>query len=234
LNKIQGTTPQTVNSAVVFTKDVAVNGGDLTTTDTTFNLINANATTVNAFGAASTIEIGAATGTLTINNNKVVIDSVTSFQIPVGNISQRPSPTALGQIRYNSEISTFEGFGPGNSWGSLGGVRSVDGLTQITAESAPAASDDILRFYVADVDNVTSKLVVTINNQSLVVLNTTQSTDKNTGALIVDGGVGIEKNLNVGENIYAGDKVGFADATGVSIVYQQYNSSTDSLDTIFG
>ena len=234
LNKIQGTTPQTVNSDVVFVKDVAVNGGDLTTTATTFNLANANATTVNAFGAASTIEIGAATGTLTINNNKVVIDSVTSFQIPVGNISQRPSPTALGQIRYNSEISTFEGFGPGNSWGSLGGVRSVDGLTQITAESAPAASDDILRFYVADVDNVTSKLVVTINNQSLVVLNTTQSTDKNTGAVIVDGGVGIEKNLNVGENVYAGDKVGFANATGVSIVYQQYNALTDSLDTIFG
>jgi hypothetical protein len=116
----------------------------------------------------------------------------------VGNVSQRPSPTELGQIRYNSELSTFEGYGPGSSWGSLGGVRSVDGLTQITPESAPGASDDILRFYAADIDNVTSKLVMTVNNQSVIILNDTQSTDKDTGALIVEGGVGIEKNLNVG------------------------------------
>lgn len=199
LNKV-ASVAQTVESDIAFIGDVEIRGGDLTTNQTTFNLLNATATTVNAFGAAATIEIGAATGTLTINNNKVVIDSTASLQIPVGDISQRPSPTALGQIRYNSEISTFEGYGPGGAWGSLGGVRSVDGLTQITAESAPGASDDILRFFAADVDNVTSKLVVTLNNASLTVLNTTESTDKDTGALIVEGGAGIEKNLNVGGN----------------------------------
>jgi hypothetical protein len=232
LNKV-AVGPQTVQSDVAFIGDVDIRGADLTTNQTTFNLLNTTATTVNAFGAATTIGIGAATGTLTINNNKVVINSTGSLQIPVGNIAQRGT-TAFGQIRYNSELSIFEGYGPGGSWGSLGGVRSVDGLTQITAESAPAVSDDILRFYAADVDNVTTKIVATLNNQSFIVLNDTQSTDKDTGAVIVEGGVGIEKNLNVGENIYAGDKVGFADATGVSIVYQQYNSSTDSLDTIFG
>ena len=197
LNKV-ASGAQTVESNVAFIRDVEIRGGDITTNQTTFNLLNNTATTVNAFGAATTIEIGASTGTLTINNSKVVLDSTTSLQIPVGDVSQRPSPTALGQIRYNNELSTFEGFGPGGSWGSLGGVRSVDGLTQITAESAPGASDDILRFYAADVDNVTSKLVMTINNQSLVILNATQSTDKDNGAVIVEGGVGIEKNLNVG------------------------------------
>ena len=30
------------------------------------------------------------------------------------------------------------------------------------------------------------------------ILDATDSTDKDTGALVVDGGVGIEKNLNVG------------------------------------
>ena len=49
--------------------DVAVNGGDLTTTAGTFNLVNTNATTVNFAGAATTVEIGASTGTTTINNN---------------------------------------------------------------------------------------------------------------------------------------------------------------------
>jgi hypothetical protein len=198
LNKVSSVA-QTVQSDIAFIGDVEIRGGDLTTNQTTFNLLNTTATTVNTFGAATTIEIGAATGTLTINNNKVVIDSTGSLQIPVGSIAQRGS-TANGQIRYNNELSIFEGYGPGGSWGSLGGVRSVDGLTQITAESAPGASDDILRFYAADVDNVTTKLVVTLNNASLTVLNTTESTDKDTGALIVEGGVGIEKNLNVGGN----------------------------------
>jgi hypothetical protein len=49
--------------------DIAVNGGDITTTSTgTVTVFNTNATTVNAFGAATTIGIGAATGTTTINN----------------------------------------------------------------------------------------------------------------------------------------------------------------------
>ncbi len=52
--------------------DLNVDGGDLTTNSTTFNLLNANATTVNAFGAATTIEIGAASGTTNVNNNLVV------------------------------------------------------------------------------------------------------------------------------------------------------------------
>jgi hypothetical protein len=197
LNKV-ASGAQTVESDVAFIRDVEIRGGDITTNQTTFNLLNTTATTVNAFGAGTTINVGSSTGTLTINNSKVVLNSTTSLQIPVGNVSQRPSPTALGQIRYNNELSTFEGYGPGGAWGSLGGVRSVDGLTQITAESAPGASDDILRFYAADIDNITSKLVMTLNNQSLVILNATQSTDKDTGAVIVEGGVGIEKNLNVG------------------------------------
>jgi hypothetical protein len=52
--------------------DLAVNGGDLTTTAATFNLLNANATTVDAFKAATDLEFGATSGTLTINNPTVV------------------------------------------------------------------------------------------------------------------------------------------------------------------
>jgi len=57
--------------------DVAVNGGDLTTNQTAFNLLNTTATTVNAFGAATTLELGAATGTTNINNNLEVDGDVT-------------------------------------------------------------------------------------------------------------------------------------------------------------
>ena len=57
--------------------DLAVNGGDITTNQTTFNLLNTTATTLNVGGAATTIEIGAATGTTNVNNDLVVDGTVT-------------------------------------------------------------------------------------------------------------------------------------------------------------
>jgi hypothetical protein len=62
-----GTT--TVKADLTVDGDVQVKGGDLTTNQTTFNLLNTTATTLNVGGAATTLEIGAATGTTNINNN---------------------------------------------------------------------------------------------------------------------------------------------------------------------
>ena len=42
------------------------------------------------------------------------------------------------------------------------------------------------------------------NTVALTLKDETQSTDKDTGALVVEGGVGIEKNLNVGGNLTVG------------------------------
>ena len=57
--------------------DLNVDGNDITTSQTTFNLVNTTATTVNFAGAATTLEIGAATGTTNINNNLDVDGDVT-------------------------------------------------------------------------------------------------------------------------------------------------------------
>jgi hypothetical protein len=64
----------------------------------------------------------------------------------------------------------------------------------------------------------------------LVIANTTASTSNATGALTVTGGVGVTGNVYVGSN----SVVGFANATSVSVVYQFYNATTNSLDTVFG
>ena len=78
---IIGNSTLTVDSDAVFNSDVEIRGGDLTTNQTTFNLLNTTATTVNAFGAATTINlstagttisIGSSTGTTTVNNNLTV------------------------------------------------------------------------------------------------------------------------------------------------------------------
>ena len=52
--------------------DLAVNGGDITTTSGTATIFNSNATTLNIGGAATTMDIGATTGTTTVRNNLVV------------------------------------------------------------------------------------------------------------------------------------------------------------------
>lgn len=62
--------PQFVD--LTLTGDAAVNGGDITTTAATFNLVNSNATTVNFAGAATTLNIGNASGTATIAGNAIV------------------------------------------------------------------------------------------------------------------------------------------------------------------
>ena len=54
---------------LTLTGDLAVNGGDITTSAGTATIFNATATTVNAFGAATAVNIGASTGITTINHD---------------------------------------------------------------------------------------------------------------------------------------------------------------------
>jgi hypothetical protein len=62
------------------------------------------------------------------------INSTNAVLLPKGTTGQRPTGE-LGHIRYNTELSTFEGYGAGNAWGSLGGVKSTDQNTYITADN---------------------------------------------------------------------------------------------------
>jgi hypothetical protein len=201
---------------------------DLTTAMTTANVFNTTATTVNAFGAATNISMGTGAGTFTIGNALTVISSTKSIQIPVGTTLERPS-AVTGQIRFNSTLSTFEGYGA-SGWGSLGGVKSVDGFTYIIPETSPGASNGELEFYVEDAAGTGTVKAAGLNRIKLAVLPTTASTTSTTGALTVAGGLGVTGNVYVG----SGSKVGFVNASDVSAVYQYYNSATNSLDTIFG
>jgi hypothetical protein len=73
-----GTT--TVHNNLDVDLDLNVDGGDITTNQTTMNVINANATTVNAFGAATTINLGTGGdggGTTTIGHDLVVSGDLT-------------------------------------------------------------------------------------------------------------------------------------------------------------
>jgi hypothetical protein len=183
---------------IVAARDIEINGTNITTDETgTFNVFNTNATTINAFGDATTINIGAATGTLTIGSEKVIIDSTDSLQLPVGDTLQRPA-AVTGQVRFNTDTLVFEGF-DGIAWGSLGGVKDVDQNTFIRPETSPGANNDELEFFTADVRRMlisNTQLLVEDTNY-ITINNTTESNSYTTGAVTIAGGVGIAKNLHV-------------------------------------
>jgi hypothetical protein len=66
-----------VNNSLDVDGDLNIDGGDLTVSTSTFNLANTTATTVNAFGAATSLSLGSGTGTTTVNNNLTVSGNLT-------------------------------------------------------------------------------------------------------------------------------------------------------------
>jgi len=70
---------------------------------------------------------------------------------------------------------------------------------------------------------------VAIGTNGVLQASSPSTTSTQTGALVVQGGIG------VGDSVYVGNRVGFVSTvTNASAVYQIYNSITNSLDTVFG
>ena len=80
------------------------NGSGLISAGTSYNLVNSTATSINLGGAATTMSIGAITGTTTVNNNLVIGSnlSVGGDTIITGNLTVRGS-----QFTINSTTSTL-------------------------------------------------------------------------------------------------------------------------------
>ena len=106
-----------------------------------------------------------------IFNDKVIFDSTNSIQIPVGTTAERDlvGVAVTGQIRYNTTNSSFEGYGPGGSWGSLGEVKDVDGDTYILAETQAGSDEDTLYFYTGGILSGTISTETTTFNNDLEI-----------------------------------------------------------------
>ena len=75
-----------------------------------------------------------------------------ALALPVGCNLERPGPSNLrqGMVRYNTELQSFEGYGAGDAWQSLGGVIDINKDTYVLAELAPGCNDDTLRFFASN------------------------------------------------------------------------------------
>ena len=103
--------------------------------------------------------------------NNLIIASTQGLKLPIGSTAQRPTgPLPLsGFVRYNTDLGSFEGYVGTAGWASLGGVRSVDGYTYISAESTPGNSDDTLRFYTST-NAPGSYLSLTVDKDNTTIL----------------------------------------------------------------
>ena len=83
--------------------DLTLTGGDLiASTSTTFNVFNTTATTVNAFGAATAITIGASTGTATIKNATINLGETSGDIVNIkGNLNVAGTTTTVNSTTVN-------------------------------------------------------------------------------------------------------------------------------------
>lgn len=261
----------TAGGNIIATGDIAVNGGDITTTNGAATLFNTGAITVNAFGAATTVNLGAATGTTTVNNSLTVTQTTTlngasnlspnNLNVvisPTGTGTIIIAPTAVGSINNTSIGATTRSSGAfttltannavtftanTSSSSSTSGTLVVTGGVGISGNANIAGSVNAnnqstfavnsgLSFpsytasaFFSNTGSSTSAIIVgtaggstidLVNNNGTAVLNvvntqvlsatnsaitlplTADSSSTTTGALIVNGGVGIAKNLYAG------------------------------------
>jgi len=126
----------------------ALNSGSITSG---FGTINNGASTITTTGVvtsgsllvadAGTIGSASDTNALAISSAGLVSLSATNaIKLNVGTTAQRPT-AAAGQIRYNSTLGQFEGYGA--AWGALGGGATGGGSDSVFVENG----DDVTTNY---------------------------------------------------------------------------------------
>ena len=205
--------------------DLNIDGGDLTTSATTFNLVNTTATTVNAAGQATSIILGAATGTTNIRHNLVV-----DLDLTVSGGDLTTNAGAFNLLMTNAGVVQAFGAATVVNLGASSGLTTikhnldVDGTVNIdggtlstnsssftlfnlnaTNVSAFAAATNLQFGAATGTTSIRNNLDVTnnvnisgsLNIDTNLVVDGTVNID---GSVDVDNSVDIQNNLNVGGN----------------------------------
>jgi len=175
--------------------DLAVNGdnggasADITTTKTTASVFNATATTVNIAGAATTVSIGANTGTTTINNSLVADDisvaTVDTTNLEVTNIKAKDGTAAAtiadstGIITVSTQLNVDNININGNTISST----DTNGNIIITPNGT---GDVLLSADTVQVGDANATATITTNGTGNMVLSTNSGT--NSGTVTINQG----------------------------------------------
>ena len=163
-NKISNVADPTVGTDVV-TKDYL----------DTFSFNPAGTGNVDFTGNITVAGTSVFTGVATFNND-VTISSTGFLKIPVGTNAQQPGQTdqpaaATGQIRFNTDITQFEGYN-GSAWSSIGGGATGGGADTVFFENNNAVTTN---YELTANKNAVSAGPITINSGVTVTVPSGQS-----------------------------------------------------------
>ena len=206
------------------TGSATIPGGLTATNFTTTEITVVGVATLAAFVAAIGTVTNLSVVALTVTTNTNSTSTTTGAVVVTGGVGIGRDLRVGGTI-YGAFSGTVNGSLLGNATsatnlaGGTAGQIPYQSSTNVTSFFGPGTAGNIL------VSNGTS---APSYNNTLTLAGTATSTGTVTGALQVAGGVG------VGGSVYVGNRVGFVGTTGASVVYQFYNTVTNSLDTVFG
>jgi hypothetical protein len=118
-----------INNNLEVDGDVQIDGGDLTATTTTFNIINTTSTTVNFAGAATDIQIGSATGTTNVNNN---LDVDLDLNVDGGDITT--SASTFNLLNTVADVINFGGAATDIQIGSSTGTTNINNSLDVDGD----------------------------------------------------------------------------------------------------
>lgn len=167
--------------------DLNIDGGDLTTNQATFNLLNSNATTVNAFGAATTIEIGAATGTTNINNN---LDVDGDINIDGGDLTV--STTTFNLANANATTVNFAGAATLVEIGASTGTTNINNNLDVDGDVNIDGGDLTVSTTTFNLVNSTATTVNAFGAATTIEIGAATGTTNINNNLDVDGDVNID------------------------------------------
>jgi hypothetical protein len=196
-----------VAGGVGIAADLFIGGGDVLTNQTTFNLLNTNATTVNAFGAATSVVAGATTGTFNLRNANIYLPNATT--IFTGQAGVAFANTAATTLNIGGDATAL----------TLG---ATTGVASIRNASFDVYGNANVKMTTGSTSQYTGALVTygglgVVENFNLGgyanIRATTNAISNTTGALVVAGGAGFAKDVWIGGNLYVSNVIAQNDIT---------------------
>ena len=71
----------------------------------------------------------------------VILNTTTALELPDGTTAQRPGSPVNGMVRYNTTLSTFEGYKAG-AWGAIGGGATGGGSDDVFYENGQTVTSN--------------------------------------------------------------------------------------------
>jgi hypothetical protein len=149
----------------------------------------------------SRVGIGTASPATTLH-----VSATDSLRLPSGTTGQRPGSAANGDIRYNSTLSTIEGYANG-AWANLASgdeLKDADEDTKIQVEES--SDEDIIRFDIAGTERLKIEAgTITLGTTTLSTTASTFTSTASNGDITFTpdgtGKVAVSSNMEVTGNL---------------------------------